>query len=305
MGNVYRAVARRLASVSIKIEDYIYHDANGSTLEEKSTILDGITFVAQNKVKPGGAPVVGIDDLRDAFHFAIGSEGKRAFAGQLRKEDLNHGLLQASFGNTKGLGFREIFYLSQLPKPTRDPRVGNVIDADGRGFDARFGKQIDTVDVSSLHAALLGPTTRPALPGPAKAGPKTNDMKARSSIHIDESGFVFADSDGRIFLSSQTFQHIGDELVIKDKLLGGTSPLSFFLHTDLNSISDPTLGSQDIGCNNFLRNCASRAVLGLELATKSDGVQLFARGSLTIEGRGLGLPAATDASAVVGIRRRF
>jgi hypothetical protein len=306
MGLVYKTIADRLRGLSIDIEKYIYHEETESgqrisTLEEGPTTLEGIKFVAQNEVIGNGKPVVGIGDLKNALVRAR-KGGKRAFAGQVLEEDLNHAQLQASFLATEGLGFREIFYLSQRPKPRRDPGAGNVVNADGRAFDAKFGEMADAVDITSLHADLLGPINPTALPGtPVNAGHgSTNHMRTKSSIHLDEKGFVFADSDGRIFLSSNAFQHTGDELGIKDKLLDGRSPVSFFFHTDLNSISDPAIGTLDMRGNG-----TPRGVLGLELSKKSSGTQLYLRGSLGINADGLQRPKFSDFSGVVGLRKRF
>lgn len=308
MGQVFRKIAGRLHGFSIDIEKYIYHFVNNgkriSTLQEGPTTLEGIKFIAQNE---GGK--LGIKDLRNALNRAQ-KGGKRAFAGQISTADLNNALLQASFAQTEGLGFREIFYLSRRPMPCRDPRVANVMDSDGRAFDAKFGEMLDAVDVSSLHAALLEPVepvNRTALLAAlAREGHKSNIVKKNvSSIHIDEKGFVFADSDGRIFISSTAIQHTGDELGIKDKLLDGTSPLSFFFHTDLNSISDPAFGSREMQRSGFLRKRNPRGVLGLELSTKSKGLQIYLRGSMGISTDERLRPESPDFSAVVGLRKRF
>lgn len=303
MGHVYITIANRLKRFSINLDQYIMP----GTLEEGSTTIDGIKFVAQNLPMGPVKPTVGIDDLKKAFDQARNGDN-RAFAGQIREEDRDHALLQASFGNTDGLGFREIFYLSQRPTPSRDPQTANVWDADGRAFDAKFGAMADKVDITSLHAALLGPINPSALPGgvPATVGHKgSNQMNAKSSIHLDDQGFVYADSGGRIFLSSNVIQHMGDELAIKDKLLGGGSPLSFFFHTDLNSISDPTLGTLDMRNNNFLRSRSAQGVMGLELSAEAIGLQVFARGSLGLEADGLRRPKVSEVAGVLGLRKRF
>lgn len=322
-GPVFDVIHKRLKTrYGIDIKKYVYFEVDDkggrkSTLKEGKTTLDGIEFVCQNDPIGRRAPDVGIFDLKNALD-RVQSAGKRVFAGQIRKEDLDHVALQASFGQTKGLGFREIFYLSERPVPARAPMAGNVLDADSRGFDARFGKMTDTVDVSSLHASLQGPLNTPVLPGDSEIPrPRSHSRinKQKTTIHIDEKGFVFADADGRLFISSEALQHIGDELVIKDKISDGASRVSFFLHTDLNSIANPAMLLPNRQGNEFMRKRSPRGILGLEGTDNYRNVQLFVRGSLALtpdalkvlrpSGWTLQNVKSLDLTIAVGVRGRF
>jgi hypothetical protein len=195
--------------------------------------------------------------------------------------------LQASFGATDGLGFREIFYPDFGPAHHDDPGRGRFPGEDGRNFAAKFGRMDDARNIESLHADLAPTGTR------------------WSKIHIDQEGFVYADRDRRIFLSSNFAQHVGDELLIKDKLLSGSSPLSFFFHTDANSISDPARGYYGTSANRFTERRMPRGTLGLQLATKPTAVQFFVRGSMGIEADGLRPPKLGDLSGTAGLRFRW
>jgi hypothetical protein len=287
MGDVYAKIAERLkTSCSIDIGEYIDF-ALGRTAglqqgyKEGKTTLDGIEFISRTNSKS-----VSAQHLKDAFHLAHAG-GKRLFAGQLRPEDLENGPLQASFGATDGLGFREIYYPEYSAAPYQDHGLGRFPDEEMRSFSARFGPMIDAGNIESLHADLAPTGTR------------------WSKIHIDMEGFVYADRAGRIFLSANAIQHTGDELGIRDKLLGSTSPLSFFFHTDLNSISDPARAYFDTRGNRFTERQNPRGTLGLELSTEHSGIQYFARGSMGLEAKGLRKPEISDWSGTIGIRFRF
>lgn len=287
VGDVYTKIAEHLEkSCSIDIEEYIDFERGRRVgfpqgYEEGKSTLDGIKFVSKTSSRPSSPR-----HLQDAFHLAH-SGGKRLFAGQMRPEDLDNGPLQASFAATEGLGFREIYYPEYGSAPQRDPGRGRFPDEEMRNFAARFGPMVDARNIESLHADL------------AQTGARW------SMIHIDKEGFVYADRVGRIFLSSNAIQHTGDELLIKDKLLSSSSPLSFFFHTDLNSISDPARSYCDTRSNRFLERRNPRGTLGLEFSLQHSGIQYFARGSMGLEAKGLRRPDLTDVSGTLGIRLRF
>lgn len=50
MGSVFTDIEQRLKQLSIDINQYIYHEDGKSTLKEGPSTLEGIKFVAQNKV---------------------------------------------------------------------------------------------------------------------------------------------------------------------------------------------------------------------------------------------------------------
>jgi len=302
--NVYQTIEQRLQSFKIELKDYIYEDPkNGSTLKSKTlkvknTTLDGISFVAQNISKrTTDQSIIGNKDLEAALSNAKSKKnGLRAFAGQIRKDDLEHTQLQASFLATKGLGFREIFYLPDRIEPAIDVHNQILLDQDRRFFDLKFGKMVDSPDLTSIHV----------------------DMEAdRTSIHLDSEGFVFADRDGKIYFSSTVAQHLVDELFLKDLILGqfgnGSIPtflknnVTLFFHINHNSISDPTLGNSDMQYNQFLRYSAVRAIVGVEVSYGTNRIQLFTRGSLNLEmsndkQRNI---SSNDLSVVGGLRGRF
>jgi len=108
--NVYPTIEERLKSFSIELKEYIYEDPKkgstlkGSTLKVGKTTLDGISFVAKNKFKlTTNQSIIGNQDLQAALSNAKSQNGLRAFAGQIRKDDLEHAQLQLSFAATKGM----------------------------------------------------------------------------------------------------------------------------------------------------------------------------------------------------------
>ena len=295
---VYSEIANRLSSFSIDLDDYIYINpkTNKTTLQVAKTTLDGISFVAGHKLNDGQF-IPGDGVLRFALSRAKSGNGLRAFAGQISAEDLANTQLQASFLATTGLGFREIFYLPERVVPARDSDNKILLNQDNRLYDLKFGKMIDSPDVTSIHVDMA--------PG------------SLTSIHLDKQGFVFADRDGKIYLGSNVAQHIIDELVLKDKFFGlfgdGTVPtylkkhVTLFSHLDKNSLSDPSLGGLDLENNLFLQNSSIRAIVGVEASFSIRKVQLFGRGSLGLElsnDKHLEI-LEKDYSLVGGLRTRF
>lgn len=272
--SVYTEIKNRLDSFSIDLDDYIYINPHTqeTTLQVENTTLDGISFRAGHK-RSDGEFIRGNDVLKDALFNAKSGNGLRAFAGQINSEDLASIPLQLSFLATDGLGFREIFYLPEGLIPARDSNNQILLNQDNRLYDRKFGKMVDSPDVTSIHVDMVddGPT----------------------SIHLDKQGFVFADRDGKIYLASNVAQHVFDELLLKDKFFGlfgeGAAPtwlknnVTVFTHFDKNSISDPTLGGSYALNNQFLRYSRIRGILGLEVSVNINRIQLFGRGSLGIE----------------------
>lgn len=272
--SVYSEIANRLNSLSINLDDYIYINpkTQKTTLQVEKTTLDGISFVACHK-KPDGEMVLGDEVLKYALSNAKNGNGKRAFAGQISNEDSDNIPLRLSFIATKGLGFREIFYLPERIIPARDSNHQILLDQDNRMFDLKFGKMIDSPDVTSIHVDM--------------------EKGSLTSIHLDKQGFVFADRDGKIYLGSNVLQHVFDELILKDKIFGlfGSGPIpaalknniTLFTHLDKHSLSDPTLGGSNMQNNAFLRYSKVRAILGVDVSYGSNRIQLFARGSLGLD----------------------
>lgn len=296
--SVYSEIANRLNSFSINLDDYIYINpkTGRTTLQVEKTTLDGISFVAGHK-QPDGQFILGDSVLKGALDNAKAGNGRRAFAGQIRQEDRENLPLQASFLATDGLGFREIFYLPQGVSPARDFNNRILLNQGNRLFDLKFGRMIDAPEVTSIHVDMA--------------------EGSLTSIHLDKQGFVFADRDGKIHLSSNVGQHVIDELVLKDKLFGllgdGAVPTALknnftvFTHLDQNSLSDPTLGAPGLRHNQFLRTSSVRAILGFDATFKMNRVQLFARGSLGLDisnDKRLDI-LEKDWGLVGGIRARF
>lgn len=301
---VFKEIDKRLKALSIDIKKYIYVNpkTNRPTLQVAKTTLDGISFSAGQNLGSGKSilgqqSILGDHALKGAISNAKAGNGLRAFAGQIKKEDLNNLQLQASFLATKGLGFREIFYLPDQIVPARDMDHRVLLNQDNRLYDLKFGRMVDSPDVTSIHV----------------------DMASESvtSIHLDKQGFIFAGRDGKIRLSSNVAQHVFDELILKDKFLGmfgdGRIPtalknnVTLFSHLNYNSISDPTLGRTELQNNQFLRNSRIRGILGLEASYSSNRLQLFTRGSLGMEisnDKQLSI-LSKDYSGVIGIRGTF
>jgi hypothetical protein len=295
---VYTDIANRLNSLSINLDDYIHINpkTQKTTLQVEKTTLDGISFVAGHKQNDGQF-ILGDSVLKGAFSRAKAGNGLRAFAGQISPEDLANTPLQLSFLATKGLGFREIFYLPEGVIPARDFNHKILLNQDNRLFDWKFGKMIDSPNVTSIHVDMA--------------------QGSLTSIHLDKQGFIFADRDGKIHLGSNVAQHVIDELILKDKFFGlfgdGAIPtalknnVTFFTHLDKNSLSDPTLGGSSMQNNQFLRNSSVRAILGVGASYSMNGIQLFTRGSLGIDisnDKQLNI-LRKDYSIVGGVRVKF
>lgn len=323
MGNVYDAIASRMAGYGINLKDFIYVDpTEGETLLEEDTTLDGISFVPRNKWNLStDQSIIGSHDFIAAITAAKSDEGMRAFAGQILDEDLQNLLLQGSFGATEGTGFREIFYLPAESHPAIDPS-GRVLTnrEDHRFFDLQFGKFVGQRDRTALHITI---DDRSAPPFVKKPSPGNSDQittlamrnlspggenRLRSSIHLDDKGFIFSGRDGVIRTSVDFAQHTFDELILKDKLFGAKSPLTGFVHVSMGSIADRNMVENlSRKHNTFLRNQPLRAIAGLELSTQSNGWQPFLRGSL-----GVNVPLNDDErrlekyfSLAAGLRKDF
>ena len=122
---------------------------------------------------------------------------------------------------------------------------------------------------------------------------------------MDQKGFVFSDSSGRIYISSEVVQHTGDELGIKDLWLDGTSRLSMFAFTDLNSTANPDIGLLDMRNDGTIHKRSPRGVLGLEAVDHYRGGQFFVRGSIGIKAETLTSPEVPELAIALGFRRRF
>lgn len=292
---VYKEIDRRLKAYSIDLKDYIYVDPKiGSTLKVNNTTLDGITFLEKSKF----ALSANGKSLEYALSNAKSSNGCSAFAGQIKKSDLDNAMLQMSFLATKGKGFREIFYLPDEANPAvalGDPEKRILLNQDNQFFDLKFGKMTDAPDITSIHVDM---------------------EKTQTSIHLDKQGFIFASGkSGEVYLSSNVLQHIIDELIIKDKffgLFGDSYAATLFKkhvttisQVNRNSISDPASGKYHMENNRFLRGTQVRAVLGLEASYDINRLQIFTRGTLGLKVNEEKKPEVFDGSITVGLRGTF
>lgn len=111
-----------------------------------------------------------------------------------------------SFKATKGIGFREIWYL-ELPE--RQLRLQNVRDSRGPQLDFRFSALFDapntSIDLSSLHWAIEDPD------------PKTGYSKC--NIHIDQVG-VAANLGSGVAITPDVVYHTLVELAFRTGLKG-------------------------------------------------------------------------------------
>lgn len=286
---VYNEINKRLLALSIDLNDYIYVNptTKRSTLTVEKTTLDGISFVAGVKIN-NNPFVLGSHTLKYRLINAKKRNGLRAFVGQIHKEDLANLQLQGSFLATDGEGFREVFDIPNMALPLKNANNKVLLNQDNRFFDTKFGKMVDSPDITSIHVDM------------AKEG-------GLVSIHLDKEGFVFSDIDGKIYLSSNVVQHVLDELILKSILLGNgnfstaiKNHVTIFSHLNHNSLSDPTY-------NPFLRYSSIRSTLGIEASYSINNTQLFARGSLGLEisnDKKLDI-LKKEFSSVIGLRRPF
>ena len=82
------------------------------------------------------------------------------------KEDPGHWALKASFGTTRGTGWREAPYPSPAAVPAEPGKADSL-------FRMRFGTVGTPVRFTALHCAV-------------------HEIGGQCNVHIDESGFVLA-----------------------------------------------------------------------------------------------------------------
>ena len=176
---VYSEIARRLAGFNppIVLEEHI-----AKIVGINDTTLDGINFIARDYNK-----------LKRALSSARAG-GEPAFA-KATGEDRDHWALKASFMATDGTGYREVFRVKLQDQPLSlfDRREGESRRG-MRRFTAGFAGNQGLPDLTSLHCAVS--------PGGC-------------NIHIDETGFVITDDQGKPVLDADFLQHLVNELLFK------------------------------------------------------------------------------------------
>lgn len=197
MSTVFNTIAERLNNLTPKIDitQYIKTHHGKSTLDEKSTTLDGIYFEPKNV-----DGTVGYRDLYVALIDAKDSNGKRAFAGN-RHEDIKHWGLKLSLIATQGVGLREIWRIPPLPELKLTNSFGNsekIQINESAAFSSQFGSLPNVTDISSLHVGM------------------TRD---ECNIHIDVAGFTI-EHQNNISLTPDFVQHTADELLLKTFVKG-------------------------------------------------------------------------------------
>src|SRR5262245_11330476 len=172
-----------MAATLWTIEQRLFHSFNirirnhiGTLIQENDSLLDGITFEAVDHAK-----------LSDAIRAAKDRRGRTAFAGG-RVDGKDHLPLQASFGATKGEGFREIYHLE-------DSRPNALSMGEDAGFSAMFA-EVPNEARMSLHFAI---------------------SPLRCNVHLDQRGFVLAMPGGGVALTPDFADHIANELLWKSK----------------------------------------------------------------------------------------
>ena len=189
-GSVYQTIAKRMALLnpSIRLGDHMVV----SSLKAKDNTLDGIEF------EPKIDRISGEPTLLRALRIAKDAIGQPAFV-EGHAGDPSEPALSASFAETKGRGFREIWRFRLTDRPLRwaSGRPGVQVPSLDAEFSAQFGDDITLPDLSSLHCAV---------------------SIHRCNVHIDEMGFVMANAAGEVMLSPDLFRHVVVELLWKTKL---------------------------------------------------------------------------------------
>lgn len=197
MGTTYDKIAQRLKAFRpvIQLEKFVHE------LLSEGSMLEGIEFIPKNL-----DGTVGTRDLREMIVNARDAQGSRAFAGSVVKDRSNLPL-QGSLMATDGEGFREIRRYGLTLQPYGGLR--------GSKFGLYFGNWMSSLDVSSLHFALKGPSAEstfgPTLPEEA------SPPESRCSIHIDAVGITQENNDN-VFITLDALQHTADELLWKSIL---------------------------------------------------------------------------------------
>lgn len=189
--STYEKIASRLARLNppVKIGEHLVE----SSLVAKDNTLDGINFeptIDRKTNKP---------TLLAALRAAKDTLGKPAFAES--GIDPAHWALEASYGETLGIGFREIWRLRLSNRPLRwnEGKPGLNLPSLDAGFSAHFGDNPTLPDLSSLHCAVT---------------------RVICNIHIDEMGFVMESADGEIAVNPDFLRHTIVELLWKTNLRG-------------------------------------------------------------------------------------
>lgn len=233
---MFDKIASRLAAVGVRLADHIASD-----LSSGRDTLQGIKFT------PKLHPVTKKPTILAALKRATDACGQPAFA--VEDLDPSHWALKASFGETIGTGFREIWRprLTNRPLHWREGRPGLNVPALDAGFSAHFGDNITLPDLSSLHCGVTG---------------------LLCGIHIDEMGFVMELESGEVVINPDFIRHYVVELIWKTKLHGKVPPW-FVDHVNLIVPSSP--------------NKYSRLGVSFDLV-QSEKVKLSLTGSCGIEG---------------------
>jgi hypothetical protein len=157
-----------------------------------TTTLDGVSFTALDYKK-----------LQVALNTAQNGAGS-AFFTRVKLEDRGHWPLEASFGATDGVGYREVAHMKLS---------GGDLGSAG-GLDSRGAR-----DWKRSAGRFGGAITPQAMPGPNTVPDLSSLHCAVSSgvcnIHVDEVGFMLRDAQGSLVLDPDFLQHIVNELVLK------------------------------------------------------------------------------------------
>lgn len=221
MGDTYKKISSRLASLGIHIEDHIVdvnnvkeatntlkciksYPNNSKKIKEATTVLKCLKFDRKNpiKLKEAATTLDGITfhpkdskKLEEALRQAKHNTGKRVFATRWI-DKIEHKPIALSFAETKGTGFREIWRFPPLPETQL--RV-NTPTSWSNNFSSNFGASMTLPDSSSLHCDV---------------------SEHKCNIHIDEAGFVIEEASGRVIVTADFFQHTVNELLFKTYLKG-------------------------------------------------------------------------------------
>lgn len=215
----YTKIAERLQrfSPAITLGDHIDWDrtlssSKGSLVAYGNT-LDGLDFVP--KLNRNGKPA-----LLESIEQARDSIGQPAFViGSKHKKDTKHFAIRKSFGETKGMGAREIWRprLSNRSLKWTSGRPGLNVPTLDAGFSAHFADNKNLPDMSSVHFSV---------------------SENLCNVHIDEMGFVMELVSGDLVVTPDAFRHWLIELIWKTKLRGKI-PDWFVDHVNLVLPSTP------------------------------------------------------------------
>jgi hypothetical protein len=145
-----------------------------TVVKEHGSLLDGVDFEAVDHAK-----------LANALRAARDKKGRPAFAGKWVNGKV-HVPLKASFGATKGEGFREIFYVG-------DAKPGELAMRGNANFSSMFA-ELPKSSRTSLHFAV---------------------SQDKCNVHVDKRDFVMVTPSGGVALTPDLADHTVNELLWK------------------------------------------------------------------------------------------